>query len=171
MSLLKKLIQIPVPRIGISSYHQALMEKISCRSRTGIYVNPKATLNVAEPRWLNPGSGWLLLRISDPRSQCNRISTPKGKFFKLLYSISFSNELIKPHFQSWALDTFFSIRYPIFRYFNASIRYRYSDTFLKFVVRYSIFDIDTFFNTSPSKQDKTATNHVYGKCINLQNTV
>jgi hypothetical protein len=48
--------------------------------------------------------------------------------------------------QSWAPDTFFCIRYPIFRYFNTSIGYRYSDTFQNFVVRYAIFDIDTFLN-------------------------
>jgi hypothetical protein len=33
------------------------------------------------------------------------------------------------NFQRWAPDTFFGIRYSIFRYFNAGIRYRYSDTF------------------------------------------
>jgi hypothetical protein len=47
--------------------------------------------------------------------------------------------------QSWALDTFFCIRYPIFRYFDISIRYQYSDTFANLLIRYPIFDIDTFF--------------------------
>jgi hypothetical protein len=49
--------------------------------------------------------------------------------------------------QSWAPDTFSPFRYPIFRYLNACIRFRYSDTFKRFVVRYSIFDIDTFLST------------------------
>jgi hypothetical protein len=44
--------------------------------------------------------------------------------------------LIIQYWQSCTPDTFFLIRYPIFRYFNACIRYRYSDTFQNLVVRY-----------------------------------
>jgi hypothetical protein len=49
--------------------------------------------------------------------------------------------------QSWAPDTFFLIRYLIFRYFNACIRYRYSVTFREFCslildIRYRYFPID-----------------------------
>jgi hypothetical protein len=40
--------------------------------------------------------------------------------------------------QRWAPDTFFGIRYTIFRYFNAGIQYQYSDTFKNSGVRYSI---------------------------------
>jgi hypothetical protein len=72
--------------------------------------------------------------------------------------------------QSWAPDTFFTIRYPIFRYFEACIRYRYSDTFPNFAVRYPIFDNDTFFNKTPScahiagRIDPGLPLHLYSKC-------
>jgi hypothetical protein len=47
--------------------------------------------------------------------------------------------------QRWAPDTFFGIRYSIFQYFNAGIRYRYSDTFQNSGVRYSILRYFRYF--------------------------
>jgi hypothetical protein len=41
--------------------------------------------------------------------------------------------------QSWAFATFFPFRYSLIRYFNVAIRYRYSATFQKFAIRYSLF--------------------------------
>jgi hypothetical protein len=49
------------------------------------------------------------------------------------------------YLQRWAPDTFFGIQYSIFRYFNASTRYRYYDTFQNSGVRYSI--LRYFINT------------------------
>jgi hypothetical protein len=48
----------------------------------------------------------------------------------------------KPIYQSWAFATFatfFPFRYSLIRYFNVAIRYRYSATFKKFAIRYSLF--------------------------------
>jgi hypothetical protein len=41
--------------------------------------------------------------------------------------------------QSWAFATFFPFRYSLVRYFNVAIHYRYSATFQKFAIRYSLF--------------------------------
>jgi hypothetical protein len=41
--------------------------------------------------------------------------------------------------QSWAFATFFPFRYSLIRYFNEAIRYRYSATFQKFAIRYSLY--------------------------------
>jgi hypothetical protein len=51
--------------------------------------------------------------------------------------------------QSWAFATFSSIRYSLFRYFNTSFRYpyRYSATFPKIAIRYSLFAIATFVSS------------------------
>jgi hypothetical protein len=49
--------------------------------------------------------------------------------------------------QSWAFDNFSPIRYSLFRYFNTSFRYRYSATFLKIAISYSLFAIATFFSS------------------------
>jgi hypothetical protein len=49
--------------------------------------------------------------------------------------------------QSWAFATFSPIRYSLFRYFNNSFRYRYSATFLKIAIRYSLFAIATFVSS------------------------
>jgi hypothetical protein len=43
--------------------------------------------------------------------------------------------------QSWAFATFFPFRYSLIRYFNVAIRYRYSATFQKFAIRYSLHAI------------------------------
>jgi tetrahydromethanopterin S-methyltransferase subunit E len=47
-------------------------------------------------------------------------------------------------FQSWAFATFFPFRYSLIRYFNVAIRYRYSATFQKFAIRYSLYAIRYF---------------------------
>jgi hypothetical protein len=49
--------------------------------------------------------------------------------------------------QSWAFVTFSPIRYSLFRYFNTSFRYRYSATFPKIVIRYSLFAIAIFVSS------------------------
>jgi hypothetical protein len=41
--------------------------------------------------------------------------------------------------QSWAFATFFPFRYSLIRYFNVAICYRYSVTFQKFAICYSLF--------------------------------
>jgi hypothetical protein len=46
--------------------------------------------------------------------------------------------------QSWAFGTFFPFRYSLIRYFNVAIRYRYSATFQKFAIRYSLYAIRYF---------------------------
>jgi hypothetical protein len=48
---------------------------------------------------------------------------------------------------SWAFATFSPIRYSLFRYFNTSFRYRYSATFPKIAIRYSLFAIATFVSS------------------------
>jgi hypothetical protein len=45
--------------------------------------------------------------------------------------------------QSWAFATFSPIRCSLFRSFNTSFRYRYSATFPKIAIRYSLFAIAT----------------------------
>jgi hypothetical protein len=49
--------------------------------------------------------------------------------------------------QSWAFATFTPIRYSLFRYFNTSFRYRYSATFPKIAISYSLFAIATFVSS------------------------
>jgi hypothetical protein len=44
--------------------------------------------------------------------------------------------------QSWAFATFFPYRYSLVRYFNVAIRYRYSATFQKFAIRYSLLPLN-----------------------------
>jgi hypothetical protein len=46
--------------------------------------------------------------------------------------------------QSWAFATFFPFRYSLIRYFNVAIHYRYSATFQKFAIRYSLYAICYF---------------------------
>jgi hypothetical protein len=55
--------------------------------------------------------------------------------------------LFGPFYQSWAFATFSPIRYALFRYFNTSFRYRYSSTFPKIAIRYSLFAIATFVSS------------------------
>jgi hypothetical protein len=45
---------------------------------------------------------------------------------------------ISATYHRWAFATFSPIRYSLFRYFNTSFRYRYSATFPKIAIRYSL---------------------------------
>jgi hypothetical protein len=44
--------------------------------------------------------------------------------------------------QSWAFATFFPFPYSLIHYFNVAIRYRYSATFQKFAIRYSLYAVN-----------------------------
>jgi hypothetical protein len=61
--------------------------------------------------------------------------------------IIFRNNKITYNFQSWAFATFSPIRYSLFRYFNTFFRYRYSATFPKIAIRYSLFATATFVSS------------------------